>query len=151
MELENDASHWLVGDRQLPISRASFRSYIENASETLEQAGQFRWVIECLEEKRPVGLVDLYLYSERHQRASVGILIEPGSRGKGYAHEALEWLKIYSRNVAQLHQLHAEVDATNEKSIELFMSVGFEKSGLLKDWIRRQGVHIDVWQMQCIL
>lgn len=151
MELENDPSHWMVGDRQLPLSRAAFRAYIENASETLEQAGQFRWVIENTEQNLQVGLLDLYAFSERHQRASVGILIQPVHRGHGYAKEALNWLIEYASNVGHLHQIHAEVDAENTQSIELFKSCGFENSGVLKDWLRRGGRFVDVWQMQRVL
>lgn len=151
MELENDPSHWIVGDRQLPLSRAAFRIYIENASETLEQAGQFRWVIEQADDHTPVGLLDLYAFSERHQRASVGILIQPKHRGVGYAKEALNWLVNYASNVGHLHQLHAEIDAENETSIELFQNCGFTKSGVLKDWLRRGSSFVDVWQMQRVL
>lgn len=151
MDLENDPSHWMVGDRQLPLSRAAFRSYIENASETLEQAGQFRWVIERIEDEQPLGLLDLYAFSDRHQRASVGILVQSQFRGQGYAKEALKWLIAYASQIGQLHQLHAEIDSENTQSIELFQACGFDKSGILKEWLRRGGHFVDVWQMQRIL
>lgn len=149
MELENDPSHWLVGERQLPLSRNTFLRYIENASEALEDTGQFRWVIAA--DSNPVGLIDLYNYSAVHQRASVGILVLRNHRNKGYAKESLRWLIRYSKDILQLHQLFAEIVATNEQSIHLFDSVGFERTGTLKDWLRRREGFEDVVQTQLLL
>lgn len=151
MLLENDPSHWIVGERQLPLSRSTFKAYIENASETLQEAGQFRWVIELQESKTPVGLLDLYNYSERNHRAAVGVLVNLEHRNRGYAKEALLWLSNYAREVALLHQLYAEIQEDNANSIELFSSVGYSETGVLKDWLRRKNSFVNVVQMQLIL
>lgn len=151
MLLENDPAHWLVGERQLPLSRSTFKAYIENASETLQEAGQFRWVIELRESNTPIGLLDLYNYSERNQRSAVGVLVHLDHRNKGYAKEALNWLSDYAREVAFLHQLYAEIQSDNEHSIDLFTNAGYAKTGVLKDWLRRRNAFVDVVQMQLIL
>lgn len=151
MDWENNPLNWTAGDRQVPLSRGTFQRYVNNASETLQEAGQFRWVIERKDTKTPVGLLDLYQYSERHQRAAVGILIEANARNMGFGKEALHWLINYSRDVATLHQLFAEIGSRNEGSVKLFESVGFVSVGVLKDWLRKRDYFEDVVQMQHLL
>lgn len=151
MEWENDPSNWTTGDRQLPLSRETYENYLNRAVETLEQAGQYRWVIERRDDRLPVGLLDIYDYSERHQRASVGILIGADFRGNGYASEALNWLSAYATDIANLHQLFAEITSDNEASLRLFTSCGYRQTGLLRDWVRRNTGFHDVVQLQLML
>lgn len=145
---ENNPSHWTEGDRLLPISKAAFKTYIENASESIQEAGQFRWVIEDKSTGLPVGLLDLFDYSERHQRAAVGIYIQDADREKGFAKEAILWLIQYATEVAFLHQLYAHIAVTNTRSLALFTQCGFEQCALLSDWLRRGKTFVDVAMMQ---
>lgn len=151
MEWENEPTHWSVSDRQLPLNRSVFRQYIGNATETLQEAGQFRWVMEDVATGDPVGLLDLYNYSERHQRAFVGVLIHANFRNKGMALEGLNWLKEYANKVAALHQLFAEIGSLNTQSIRTFESAGYVQCGELKDWIRRKDGFESVRQYQLML
>ena len=48
-------------------------------------AGQLRLIITEEGSNNPVGIVDLYEVSQRHQRAFIGIYICKDYRGKGYA------------------------------------------------------------------
>ncbi len=149
MEMENDPSHWTVGDRQVPLSRHTLSQYIANAAESLADAGQFRWVIEF--DGEPAGLLDLYDYSSLHRRAGVGILVHSTYRSQGFAREALAWLSTYARDIAYLHQLYASIPASNSASFSAFMDSGFSKTGVQKDWLRRGDSYEDVLQMQLIL
>lgn len=149
--LENNPEHWFTGDRQVPYSKYILEQYLLNAKETLAEAGQFRWLIERKEDGQPIGLLDLFNYSDRHQRASVGVLIELQFRNSGYGKEALMWLSEYSADVAHLHQLYAEVTSDNAPSVELFKSAGYNESGVLVDWIRRKDGFVDMIQMQHML
>ena len=151
MKIENDPKQWEHGDRHLPLSRSIFESFIHNAAENLESAGQFRWVIEELETSKPIGLLDLYEYTERHQRAGVGILIEEEYRGHGYAKDALLWLSDYCKNVVGMHQLYAEITADNPGSVHVFDSAGFIQSGLKKEWMRKGPSFVDLIDMQKLL
>lgn len=151
MDWENDPENWASSDRQLPFSKEIFIQYLQNAQESLHDAGQFRWVIESLDTLEPIGLLDLFEHSEKHQRAEVGVLIHKAYRQHGYAQESLRWLMEYSREIALLNQLFAQVDQTNGISIQLFNAVGFQQCGLLKNWNRRKDGFVDVVQFQYFL
>ena len=99
---------------------------------------QLRWIIE--ERAKPVGAVDLYDFSSLHQRSGIGILVDPGHRGKGTAGRALDIAVKHARDVLLLHSLHAEVHAEHDASVHLFQAGGFSKVGHYADWTRtRQG------------
>ena len=53
---------------------------------------------------------------------------------KGYAKVALALIEDVAFGPLQLHQLYAGVGEDNTTSIQLFQSMGYEQTGLKKDW-----------------
>jgi diamine N-acetyltransferase len=91
-------------------------------------------------------------FDPQHMRFSLGILIYDNSdRGKGYAREAIEAIKEYGLNTLNLKQIWVEIDDFNTASIALFESCGFERCGVMKDWICYAGEFHDVLRYQIIL
>lgn len=134
---ENDPEHWSVSGTVMPYSKATLESLC-SGHQDIYTAGQLRWIIE--ERGKPVGAVDLYAFSGMHQRAGVGILVDPDYRGKGTAGRGLEIAVRHAREVMLLHSLHAEVHADNVASLHLFCAAGFREIGRFTDWTRtREG------------
>lgn len=130
---ENDPSHWTVSGTTIPFSRAMLQQLC-NGHQDLYTDGQLRWVIE--EMGKPKGAVDLYNHSNLHQRAGIGILVDPAHRGQGTGSRALEIATRHAREVLLLRSLHAEIHADNDASVHLFTSCGFEVVGKYTDWTR---------------
>ncbi|RPI45934.1 MAG: N-acetyltransferase [Bacteroidetes bacterium] len=78
------------------------------------------------------------------------LIAERADRGRGYARESLETLKIYSFSVLRLHQLWCNIGAGNTDSLKLFAAAGFSKVGLKKEWRLGNGAFEDEWLLQCI-
>ncbi len=89
--VENDAQLWQVGELHQPLSQFTLKAYLENAHQTLAEAGQLRLAI-CKDSNELIGLVDLFDYNPLHQRAGVGIVIDSKYQQKGFAKETLQLL-----------------------------------------------------------
>lgn len=148
--LENDPAIWEISGTLTPYSRKVLREYLNRAHQDIFEAKQLRLVI-CLPDQRPVGLIDLYDFDPRHQRAGVGIVISaPKDRDRGYGREALQLLCDYAFGILQLHQLYASVGADNAPSRHLFEKLGFLQCGVKKDWVRTATGYQDVVFLQKI-
>lgn len=134
-EVENDVEAWRYSDTIAPLSRKILRDYALTYEADPFTAGQLRLIITEEGSNNPVGIVDLYEVSQRHQRAFIGIYICEDYRKKGYAGETLALIEDYAHNNLHLHQLGAKVEAGHEIASRLFGANGYETQGVLKDWL----------------
>ena len=134
-EVENDAQAWRYSDTIAPLSRRVLRDYALTYDADPFTAGQLRLIITEEGNKNPVGIIDLYEVSQRHQRAFIGIYICKEYRNKGYADETLQLIEEYAHNTLHLHQLGAKVEDSHIKAEKLFMSRGYELQGNLREWL----------------
>ncbi|WP_166925353.1 GNAT family N-acetyltransferase [Flavobacterium poyangense] len=134
--MENDQSIWEVSNTQTPYSRFLVRQYLENAHQDIYEAKQLRLAI-CQDEDFPaVGLIDLFEFDPKNNRAGVGIVIQSkDNRNQNIGSEALELLIKYAFYNLNLHQLYANINVGNVASIALFTKFGFKEIGIKKDWI----------------
>ncbi|WP_026708601.1 GNAT family N-acetyltransferase [Flavobacterium frigidarium] len=149
--IENDESIWNVSNTQTPYSRFLVKQYLENAHQDIYEAKQLRLAI-CQDQDFPaLGLIDLFEFDPRNNKAGIGIVVyEKSSRGKNIGSEALGLLIKYSFYHLNLHQLYANIDSNNVASIALFTKFGFECIGTKKDWILTNGTYSDEKMYQLI-
>ena len=142
--IENDQRIWEVSNTQTPYSRFLVKQYLENAHQDIYEAKQLRLAI-CQHEDFPaLGLIDLFDFDPKNNRAGVGIVIQnDANRNQNIGSEALDLLIHYSFYNLNLHQLYANIGCENEASIALFTKFGFQKIGEKKDWILVNGVYKD--------
>lgn len=134
-EVENDALAWRYSDTIAPISRKILRDYALTYDADPFTAGQLRLIITEKDNNQPVGIVDLYEVSQRHQRAFIGIYVCKDYRKKGYADETLKLIEDYAHNTLHLHQLGAKVEEGYLQAEKLFQNRGYELKGNLVDWL----------------
>jgi diamine N-acetyltransferase len=142
--MENDQSIWEVSNTQTPYSRFLVKQYLENAHQDIYEAKQLRLAI-CQDQDFPaIGLIDLFDFDPKNNRAGVGIVIlGQENRNQNIGSEALELLIHYSFYNLNLHQLYANIGTENSASIALFTKFGFEKIGVKKDWVLVNGSYKD--------
>ncbi len=142
--IENDETIWEVSNTQTPYSRFLIRQYLENAHQDIYEAKQLRLAI-CQDQDFPaIGLIDLFDFDPRNNRAGIGILIhDKSNRNQKIGSEALELLIRYSFTHLNLHQLYANIGVSNDVSVALFTKFGFQFIGLKKDWILINGEYLD--------
>jgi diamine N-acetyltransferase len=149
--MENDESIWEVSNTQTPYSRFLVKQYLENAQQDIYEAKQLRLAI-CQDQDFPaLGLIDLFDFDPKNNRAGIGIVIQGNeNRKQNIGSEALELLIRYSFQHLSLHQLYANIGTENRASIALFTKFGFQKIGTKKDWTLVNGVYKDEAVFQLI-
>lgn len=146
---ENDRSLWRVSETSAPTSLFQIEQFLIGNSDWIANR-QLRLMINSEHEKEPVGCVDLFDYDPINQRTGIGILIAEPYRGKGYASRAVKLTLEYLFHDLMLHQVHCLVDAQNTHSQQLFESLGFQRCGLRKDWIKTPEGYLDVFFYQLL-
>jgi diamine N-acetyltransferase len=150
-EVENNESIWEVSNTQTPYSRFLIRQYLKNAHQDIYEAKQLRLAI-CKDQNFPaIGLIDLFDFDPKNNRAGVGILIQNlEDRNAGVGKEALGLLIQYAFKKLNLHQLYANIDTENKPSLSLFTTFGFQKIGVKKEWNLVDGKYKDEALFQLI-
>lgn len=149
--VENDEKIWDVSNTHTPYSRFLIREYLKNAQQDIFEAKQLRLAICKKNTFQPVGLIDLFDYDPKNNRAGVGILIKnEGDRNAGVGSETLELLIQYAFAKLNLHQLYANIDVDNTASLKLFTNFGFEKIGTKKQWNLVEGQYKDEAMFQLL-
>ena len=141
-EIENNENIWEVSNTQTPYSQYLIKQYLDNAHQDIYEAKQLRLVI-CLKNNfKAVGLIDLFDYDPRNNRAGVGIIINhETNRNQGVGSQALELLINYSFIKLNLNQLFANINPENLASVALFTNFGFQKVGTKKQWNLINGIY----------
>lgn len=142
--IENDESIWHVSNTQTPYSKFLIHQYLENAHQDIYEAKQLRLAICNNSTSEAIGLIDLFEFDPKNNRAGVGVVIQNSTdRTKGIGSEALSLIIEYAFTQLQLHQLFANIGTENEISIGLFSKFGFQKIGVKKQWNKINGVYED--------
>jgi diamine N-acetyltransferase len=131
---ENDSTIWKVSNTLAPFSRDVLGLYLQTAHQDIYSTKQLRLMICLKQNNEPIGTIDLFEFDPLHGRVGVGILIFQAFRKKGYAIEAINLVKDYTRNTLLMNQLFCNISASNSESIRLFGNCGFQKIGVKKNW-----------------
>lgn len=150
-EVENNESIWEVSNTQTPYSRFLIKQYLKNAHQDIYEAKQLRLAI-CKDHNFPaIGLIDLFDFDPKNNRAGVGIMIQnQQDRNSGIGSEALGLLIRYAFRKLNLHQLYANINPENKPSVSLFTTFGFEEIGTKKQWNLVEGKYKDETLFQLI-
>ena len=95
-----------------------------------------------------VGCVELYNYDPVNHRAAVGIVISNEYRHRGYGCEAIKSLASFCRDNTSLHQIYADIAATNTASIRIFQKANFQHCATMHDWVVRGDQYLDTYRFQ---
>lgn len=118
---------------------------IERFATSAEQQIGIRWAIEEKESGQVVGTIGFHSWSKVHLRAEVGYELEPNAWGKGYLSEALKTVCTYGFESMGLNRIGAIVFVENVASQNTLLRNGFEKEGLLRDYMMQENEAHDVF------
>ena len=147
---ENDTTLWDQGSTITPYSRYILSKYIAESSLDIYEQKQLRLVIERIEDKAMMGMIDLYDFDPTHLRAGIGILIDPQFHNRGYGKEAIDLMTEYAFKVIHLHQLFAHIPESNKISHHIFEQLDFIQTGVLREWHSTPSGYQDIIVMQKI-
>ena len=131
---------------------ALLKEYIENAAQqTIFEARQLRLMMTLKPEQKTIGVLDLFDFDPHNRRAACGILVDRPYQGNGYGFRSMRLLTDYAFSFLGMRQLYVHIPAHNVDSLRLYERFGFERTGILRDWVvtdnRR---YADVYVLQLI-
>lgn len=135
-EMEQDSEQWTHNGMAAPYSLHNLEEYAQNYDADPIRAGQLRLIVERIDDKSVIGVIDLYDISSIHQTAFIGIYIRPEFRKKGYALKSISLLEEYCRMLLNLHQLGAKIMSENIGCNFLFEKAGYIVRGVLPEWYK---------------
>ena len=103
------------------------------------------------EDEQPIGCIELYNYDPINRRAAVGIVVSNEHRHKGYGLAMVNALTLFCQGNTSLHQLYADIAATNHPSLIIFQRAGYQHCATLRDWVIRADQFVDTYRYQLIL
>ncbi|MBU0705283.1 MAG: GNAT family N-acetyltransferase [Chloroflexi bacterium] len=134
------------------------RLYDARPARPKSEAELDRWLKELEKAKndfafavRPLGSKDLVGYVELdgilwpHGVCGFSIAIgERANRGQGYGYEAAQLALAFAFDEINLHRVTVTVFSYNERSIALFEKLGFQREGVYREFLQRDGKRYDM-------
>lgn len=118
------------------------RSMSNNTSYT---SGEYQFAIETLENRRFIGKCGFTKINWKNRLGELAILIgEQDCRGKGYGTDAIETLCKFGFDELNLHKIKAVVFDFNAPALRCYEKCGFQREGLLKQEMYREGAYHDI-------
>jgi ribosomal-protein-alanine N-acetyltransferase len=133
----------LVGNRD-SFSEEDARGWVERAMDTSRDR---KWAILIDGGSEPVGFVALFGLG-RETGPELAVLVgDPAAWGKGVAREAERQACVRAFEEHGAHRIHAEIPATNRAAQKVVTFLGFQREGVMRQAIRRDGDAVDneVW------
>lgn len=146
-----DANHAFMNDYEtlrgmmsgipFPSSFSDERRWLEQ--QTSYSRGEYQFAVEDFEGDL-VGRCGVIRLDWKNRVAELGIMIGTPYRGRGYGKEAMKLLCDFCFKEMNLHKLKVSVFAFNEPAIRCYEGCGFQREGLLKEELFRDGAYHDV-------
>ena len=112
------------------------KAFVSSVRHSLAQAWLYKenaFPFAVYEDDIPVGFVMLGFYEARNQYTLWKFLIDEKFQNKGIGRKALKLALIYLRDNLQANEVYTGVSLGNEKAKHLYISEGFEPTGLIEN------------------
>jgi RimJ/RimL family protein N-acetyltransferase len=130
-------------DRQ-PDSLAETHKYVERIMQPDPERNIIYYAIHKKETDSLIGYGMIAFIDSYNRRCRLGITIgEKEEWGKGYAREALVAVINYCFQTLDLNRVGVEIYAFNERSIHLFEHLGFQREGVIRQAVWKNGAFAD--------
>ncbi|PIC84673.1 GNAT family N-acetyltransferase [Sporosarcina sp. P1] len=117
--------------------------FVDIFSKNYSEKIGMRWGIERKETKGIIGTIGFNAWLPKHKRAEIGYEIHPQQWRKGYTSEAVSEVLSYGFDIMGLTRIGAVVFIENEASNKLLGKVGFQKEGVLRNYMYQDGKAYD--------
>ncbi len=150
LAVENDPGLWEHSSENTgPYTRFQMKQYIAGNTNDIFTDRQLRLMI-TLTDGRIAGIVDVFDFDVRNNKAEVGIVVLSEFRGMRVGRSAMTKLEEHCFDFLGINQLYSYVRCDNMSGRNLFRSCGFTETAVLKSWLRRGNGYYDVCLYQKI-
>ncbi|MEO4054679.1 GNAT family protein [Solibacillus sp. CAU 1738] len=120
-------------------------AFVDFFSKSFTQKRGVRWGIERKGTTGIIGTIGFNNWTSKHKRAEIGYEIHPDHWKKGYASEAVKKVLSYGFNEMELSRIGAIVFTENDASNKLLSKIGFQKEGILQQYMYQNGKAHDTY------
>lgn len=117
--------------------------FVDFFSKNYNEKRGIRWGIERKGIPGIIGTIGFNAWSPKHKRAEIGYEIHPEQWRKGYTSEAVSKVLSYGFDQMGLTRIGAVVFIENITSNKLLEKAGFQKEGILRDYMYQGGKAYD--------
>lgn len=114
-------------------------------SKSYSEKRGIRWGIERKGTKGIIGTIGFNAWLPKHKRAEIGYELHPDYWRNGYTLEAVLKVISYGFEKLDLTRIGAVVFIENKASNNLLEKVGFQKEGVLRDYMYQNGKAYDTY------
>ncbi len=134
----------------MPPSMAQEEQWFERLQQRLARNEDVVLAIETLEGVH-IGNIGLHRINWKDRNAELGIVIgEKEYWDQGYGTDAIRTLLRVAFEEMNLHRVSLRVDADNARGIRCYQKCGFQKEGVLREIVFREGAYRDQWVMSVL-
>lgn len=143
LEMINDPdTERMLGGASFPVSKVGQAKWLDD-----QMSGNN--ILRCIVADRNapeqgLGTVILSDIDQKNGVAQVHVKLAASGRGKGYGTDTLKALVNYAFMQMRLHCVYAHVLSYNEPSQKLFQKCGFQKEGVLRARVFKDGSYVDI-------
>ncbi|HZH62709.1 MAG TPA: GNAT family protein [Metabacillus sp.] len=138
-----DVTRYYGQERLNKIEQAE--AFVDFFSNSYKEKRGIRWGIERKGNQGLIGTIGFNAWSPKHRRAEIGYEIHPEHWRKGFTLEAVSKVIQYGFNEFGLTRIGAVVFIDNEASNKLLFKAGFQKEGVLRDYMYQNGETYDTY------
>lgn len=135
----------------IPFSLAQEERWYENLLDRLEKGNDVLLAIETAEGVH-IGNLGLHSIDWKNRNAELGITIgDKEYWGQGYGTAAIRTLLKLAFEEMNLHRVFLRVDEDNERGIRCYEKCGFQRDGILREAVFREGRYHDQLMMSVLV
>ncbi len=126
-----------------PYTTQNAIDFISTCIAERESSTSLHCGIENKETKEIIGMIDLNSINQTHRRGELGYWLAKPFWGQGIMLEATNLLTIYAFEKLNLERIYAHVQPENRSSWKVLEKAGYEREGLLKKYLCKNGTMLD--------
>ncbi|MFE4811480.1 GNAT family N-acetyltransferase [Peribacillus simplex] len=129
---------------QTPLTNTDqVKQIIRNFSKYFDEKLGIKWGIELKGKDGIIGTIGFQEWSHEHKRAELSYALFPNEWGNGYATESVSKVISYGFKELDLTRIGAIVFIENKASNKLLTNLGFNKEGILRNYMYQNDVAFD--------
>lgn len=133
MAWENNPENWKISSTVKPYSRAQIEEFVHLNQDIFIQT-QLRLIICLTKTNEVIGNIDLFDFEPEHKRVGVGILIDHKYRKKGFAHQSIQLIESYCKEILGVKNMFCNILTDNNQSIKLFEKNKYNRVCMKPGW-----------------
>jgi RimJ/RimL family protein N-acetyltransferase len=125
-----------------PRTEAELREWLQ---EQQKSSTAFVFAVRLRENDELIGVVEIEGIQWTHRTAWLAIAVGPAThRGRGYGYESLRLALRFAFHELNLYRVQLSVFAYNERAIRLYERLGFQREGVYREFLERDGRRHDM-------